>query len=376
MPPTTIGLLGGGQLGRMMTMEARRMGYRVACWTGGPDEGPAGLADERIELPFDSGDGLDRFLALSDVATVEFENIPLSLLETIEERLPLRPSAKAIGIAQHREREKIFLRDHGFPCVPFATIQSAAELTEQISLLPESGGILKTAEFGYDGKGQIPIEGDSDAVSIWLELDAPRAILEHRIELDREFSILVVRAPDGTTVLYDPAENIHRRHILHLSLFPAALPPECLRQGAEIAESIAHSLDYVGVLAVEFFLSTTGRVLVNELAPRPHNSGHHTLDSCSVSQFEQQVRSVCGISPGTPRRHSAAVMRNLLGDVWPAGGAEPDWNAIHRVPGASLHLYGKRAARTGRKMGHVTVAAPTLAEASQGIEAIGRSLDN
>jgi len=362
-PGSTIGVLGGGQLGRMLTIAARRMGYRVVSWIGAPDSGPAGLADSIIEEPFDCGDGLATFLRHAEVATVEFENIPKSLLERIVEKVPLMPDAAAVGICQHREREKRFLMENGFPCAAFTVVESAVQLGAALGNLPDNGGILKTAEFGYDGKGQVNVNRSSDAAGVWAGFEAPRAVLEEKIVLAAELSVLVVRDQAGCTAVYDPVENVHRDHILDVSIVPARLDPAILEEAGRVALGIAEALVYQGILAVEFFVSGDGRLLVNEMAPRPHNSGHHTIDACETSQFEQQLRVLCGLPIGSTRLHSPAVMLNLLGDVWVDNDGKPDWPAVLGLPGAALHLYGKHEARRGRKMGHVTFTAVTLDEA-------------
>lgn len=362
-PGATIGILGGGQLGRMLTMEAKRMGYRVVCWIGVPDTGPAALADVIIEDSFDSAEGLACFLAAADVATVEFENIPKPLLETIAAEMPLCPGVASITTGQHREREKGFLSAHGIPCAAYAVVDSEESLRSALAGLPERGGILKTAEFGYDGKGQRAVKREDDAAQIWSDFDAPRAVLEEKIDLAAELSVLVVRGRNGEKVTYDPAENVHRDHILDLSIVPARLKLTIMDEAEAIALRVVEALEYVGILAVEFFVSTDGRLLVNEIAPRPHNSGHHTLDACVCSQFEQQLRAICGLPLGSPWLYRPVVMLNLLGDVWLDNGGRPDWPAILSFPGTSLHLYGKAEARRGRKMGHLNVTAETSEEA-------------
>ena len=362
-PGSTIGVLGGGQLGRMLALATRRMGYRIVTWIGGPDTGPAGVADHVIEEPFDSPAGLAAFLERAQVATVEFENIPRSLLEAVASKIPLMPGAQAVAICQHREREKRFLEENGIPCARFAVIENAEELRTALAALPENGGILKTAEFGYDGKGQLSVNRASDPEAVWEAFATPRAVLEERIDLAAELSVLVVRDGSGRALSYDPAENFHRDHILDVSIVPARLEPRLLDEARAIALRVAEALDYRGLLAVEFFLSGDGRLLVNEMAPRPHNSGHHTIDACATSQFEQQLRVLCGLAPGSTRLHSPTVMLNLLGDVWEDAKGRPNWPAILAMPGAHLHLYGKHEARRGRKMGHVTFTAPTLDEA-------------
>lgn len=362
-PGSTVGVLGGGQLGRMLALVARRMGYRIVSWVGGPDSGPAGVADYVIEEPFDSAAGLAAFLERAQVATVEFENIPRSLLEAVAAKIPLMPGAHAVAVCQHREREKRFLEENGIPCARFAVVENAEQLRSALAALPENGGILKTAEFGYDGKGQLSVTRTSDPEAVWASFSTPRAVLEERIDLAAELSVLVVRDGSGEALAYDPAENFHRDHILDVSIVPARLAPALLDEARVIALRVAEALDYRGLLAVEFFLSGDGRLLVNEMAPRPHNSGHHTIDACETSQFEQQLRVLCGLAPGSTRLHSPAVMLNLLGDVWEDAKGKPNWPAILAMPGAHLHLYGKHEARRGRKMGHITFTAPTLEEA-------------
>lgn len=361
-PDSWIGVLGGGQLGRMLALEARRMGYRVVTWTGVDEIGPAGLADEVIPRTFDDAAALEAFLAFAQVATVEFENIPRTLLETVAEQVPLMPSAEAVAICQHREREKTFLSANGIPCARYHIVDSAASLRAGLDAI---GGdtILKTAEFGYDGKGQRVTRLDEDAETVWAEFGSPRAVLEEKVALAAELSVLVARDRDGNCRSYDPAENFHRHHILDLSIIPARLPLPLLDEAREIAIGVAEALGYVGVMAVEFFVSGDGRLLVNELAPRPHNSGHHTLDACESSQFEQQLRAACGLPLGGTGLLKPAVMWNLLGDLWPAPTVYPDWSPVLSTPGARLHLYGKAEARRGRKMGHVTFLADTVEEA-------------
>ncbi|MAB75344.1 MAG: 5-(carboxyamino)imidazole ribonucleotide synthase [Verrucomicrobiales bacterium] len=363
LPGSTIGVLGGGQLGRMLTSEAQRMGYRVVSWIGGADSGPAATADFIIEEPFNSEAGLARFIEMADVATVEFENIPRKLLEKVAGALPLMPGVLAIATCQHREREKLFLSGNGFPCAAFQVVDSAETLAEALTRLPENGGILKTAEFGYDGKGQLPVTSASNPEETWSGFGAPRAVLEEKVDLAAELSVLVVRDQEGRTVCYDPCENIHRDHILDVTIVPARVGEAVVKEARQVSLGIAEALEYVGILAVEFFVSYDGRLIVNEMAPRPHNSGHHTIDANEVSQFEQQLRAITGLPVGSTRAHSPTVMLNLLGDVWCETDAPPDWSNVLNMPGATLHLYGKHEARRGRKMGHVTFTAPTLEEA-------------
>lgn len=362
-PGATIGVLGGGQLGRMLVFAARRMGYRIVTWAGGPDSRPAEVANRVIAESFDSAEGREDFLQSVSAATVEFENIPGELLEAVAARIPLLPGANPIEICQHREREKNFLKAQGIPCVHFAVVENAEQLGRALAELPSDRGILKTAEFGYDGKGQVTVSRSSDAEAVWGDFHTARAVLEERIELAAELSVLVARDCHDQMITYDAAENIHRDSILDVSIVPARLESSVLDEARSVAMAVAEGLDYRGLLAVEFFLGKDGRLLVNEMAPRPHNSGHHTIDACETSQFEQQLRVLTGQPLGRTRLHSPAVMLNLLGDVWQDADGQPNWSDLLALPGSHLHLYGKREARHGRKMGHVTFTAPTLEEA-------------
>ena len=363
---TIIGVLGGGQLGRMLAMEARRMGMRVIQWTGGESSGAETLADEVITAPFDDAEALQLFIEKSDVVTVEFENIPVSTLEKIQESTPVYPNPSAIAICQNRETEKQFLTDNDIPTVPYYMVNSAEELAVALDNL-KSDVIIKTAQFGYDGKGQLAVDytPDLDAKEIWSHFaDAGvKAIVEKKIDLTGEISVMVVRSHTGETRAYDPAENIHRNHILDLSIVPARLPQDKLEQAKEIAIQVAQALDYYGVIGVEFFIDQDNNLLVNEMACRPHNSGHHTIDACVSSQFEQQARIVAKLPLGSTELTQPVVMWNLLGDLWPSAEEQPNWDAIHQTPGAKLHLYGKKVAKDKRKMGHATFTAGTVEEA-------------
>jgi len=350
-PGCIVGVIGGGQLGRMLALAARRMGVRTLIWTGGLEAPAVEVADEVIDAPFDDSSALERFCKTATVATVEFENIPRTTLDTVAAGIPLYPSPAAISICQNREREKNFLRQHGIPCTWFAVVGSAAELATAMKELG-GPGVLKTADFGYDGKGQIKLDGTEDPAEVWSRFDAPRAVLEAFVPFELELSVMVARGADGQVVTYDPAENRHRHHILDVSIIPARTTPAVSLEASAIARRIAEALDYRGILGVEFFLKEDGSLLVNEMAPRPHNSGHHTLDACATSQFEQQLRAVLGLPLGSPRLLSPVVMLNLLGDFWPDETTPPDWLPLFRDGEASLHLYGKRRAIGRRKMGH------------------------
>ena len=372
-----IGVLGGGQLGRMLALAARPMGYKILTWTGGDRSGAADVADEVMHQPFDDRQALEKFCSQVEVATAEFENLPGDMLKQVEQHVPLRPNSHSIITSQHREREKIFLSQNGFGCARHFIITNLDELQSGVKEINRDC-ILKTAEFGYDGKGQQKISGDAtaeDLANIWQSFDSQRAVLEERVELDTEISVLVARGVTGDVITYDPAENIHRNHILDVSIVPARLPDNILEEARKVAIGVADALDYIGILAVEFFISMAGRLLVNEIAPRPHNSGHHTIDGCMTSQFQQQARAICGLPLGCTNLKRPTAMLNLLGDLWPDSDTPPDWSPIFETPGASLHLYGKAGARAGRKMGHVNFLADDaqtlLTQVSRCREALG-----
>jgi len=353
-PHCIVGVIGGGQLGRMIALAARRMGVRTVIWTGGLEAPAVEVADEVIDKPFDDPKALQEFCSKATVATVEFENIPRETLEAVAAQTPLHPSPHAISICQNREREKNFLKQHGIPHTWFAVISSAADLATALKEL-NGPGVLKTADFGYDGKGQLKLKGDEDAEATWAAFDAPRAVLEAWVPFEKEISIMVARGADGEIVTYDPAENRHRHHILDVSVVPANITPAVALEAAAIARRIAEALDYRGIFGVEFFLKPDGELLVNEMAPRPHNSGHHTLDACATSQFEQQLRAVIGLPLGSPRLLTPVVMLNLLGDFWQSETTPPDWTPLFSDGEAFLHLYGKRRAIGRRKMGHANL---------------------
>lgn len=368
-PHCVVGVIGGGQLGRMIALAARRMGVRTVIWTGGLEAPAVECADEVIDRPFDDPAALADFCSRTTVATVEFENIPLATLEEVAKCTGLHPSPSAIAICQNREREKNFLRENHIPHTWFAVISNAADLAAAMREL-DGPGVLKTADFGYDGKGQIKLDGHEDAEKIWAEFDAPRAVLEAWVPFEKELSIIAARGADGLTVTYDPAENRHRHHILDVSIVPARVSPAVALEAAAIARRVAEALDYRGLLGVEFFLKTDGTLLVNEIAPRPHNSGHHTLDACVTSQFTQQLRAVIGLPLGSTRLLTPVVMLNLLGDMWQDEMTPPDWMPLFADGEAILHLYGKRHARGRRKMGHANLIGATAEAALARAEAL------
>jgi 5-(carboxyamino)imidazole ribonucleotide synthase len=368
-PHCVVGVIGGGQLGRMIALAARRLGVRTVIWTGGLEAPAVECADEVIDLPFDDAQALQDFCSRVTVSTVEFENIPRETLEAVARSTGLHPSPSAIAICQNREREKNFLREMQIPHTPFAVVASAADLAVAMRELG-GPGVLKTADFGYDGKGQIKLEGHEDPGEVWAKFDAPRAVLEAWVPFEKELSVMAARGADGSIVTYDPAENRHRNHILDLSIVPARISPAVKLEAAAIARRVAEALDYRGILGVEFFLKTDGELLVNEIAPRPHNSGHHTLDACVTSQFAQQLRAVIGLPLGSTRLLTPVVMLNLLGDFWQDETTPPDWLPLFEDRETSLHLYGKRHARGRRKMGHANIIGTTTEAALARAEAL------
>jgi len=360
-PGSTIGLLGGGQLGRMFSLAARKMGYRVHTFEPQPDSPAGQIADREFIAPYSDLAMLDAFAQSVDVVTFEFENIPAAVIDHIASHRPVHPRSHILHICQNREREKNFLQSHGYPVVPFRIVTSAAELTSALAAIPGEV-VLKTADFGYDGKGQTKVNRALPTADIWQQFDAPKAVLEQWIAHTCELSVIVARNALGHTTTFPVSENQHRHHILDLSIVPARVPLSIQENAAALAIRIAHELGLIGLLAVEFFLTDSGTLLVNELAPRPHNSGHYTFDACVTSQFEQQLRAVCGWPFGSNRLTSPVVMVNLLGDLWNEC-IPPDFLPILSEPDTKLHLYGKSEGRPGRKMGHFTVLKPTLEEA-------------
>ena len=356
LPPATLGMLGGGQLGRFFVIAAHEMGYRVVVLD--PDaQSPAGrIADQHLVAAYDDEDALNRMAESCSAVTTEFENVPADSLAYLSKFVPVRPGAEAVRTSQNRSAEKGFLRQHGFPHAPYADIRSEADIdSANAGLFP---GILKVARFGYDGKGQVRV-ADRDAARIAFgHLKQEPCVLEQMLPLDYEVSVVLARDASGTVKCFPTVENSHHHGILDVSIAPARTSGCLAGNAEEIAEGIAQKMGYVGTLAVEFFV-VRGQLVVNEMAPRPHNSGHYTLDACVTNQFEQQVRAMTGLPLGESRAHSAAVMVNLLGDLWfrkdPHHSHEPDWAQLLTVPNLKLHLYGKHHARPGRKMGHFTV---------------------
>jgi 5-(carboxyamino)imidazole ribonucleotide synthase len=344
----------------MFCIAARRMGYRVHTFSPEEDTPTGQVADVEVTADYEDVDALRAFAGSVDVVTFEFENVPIAAVDAIEALAPVRPSGAALHTAQQRAREKMFLADHSFPTAAFARAVTLDELWDAVARVG-TPAIIKTATFGYDGKGQHKATTPADVAHIWEAIGHQEAVVEKFISLQAEISIVAARALDGTIAEYQPFENRHRNHILDLTTSPASVPPAIAAQAIEITRAILQKLQYVGVLCVEFFVSTENELLVNELAPRPHNSGHLTFDAAVTSQFEQQVRAICGLPLGSTELMRPAAMANLLGDLW--ADAAPNWAAACRYPDVKLHLYGKAEARPGRKMGHLTAMGKTVHEA-------------
>lgn len=371
LPGSTIGVLGSGQLGRMFAMAARRMGYLVHTFSPKMATPTGQISDLEISATYEDLDAVRAFADGVDVVTFEFENIPSETVMAVAERVPVRPGGLVLHTAQHRVREKTFLERAGFPVTPFRHVRSVEELRAGLRELGLPA-VLKTAGFGYDGKGQRKLTREDESEEAFRSLEGQEAILEAFVDFEREVSVVAARGVDGSVVHYGVIENVHRRHILDSSVAPARVAPSVVIEATEMATALLVQLDVVGVLCVEFFLTRDERLYVNEIAPRPHNSGHLTIDACVTSQFEQQLRAVCGLPLGTTELLSPVAMVNLLGDLWQEG--EPDWPAACAFPAVKLHLYGKREARPGRKMGHLTARAPTTAAALELVRAAREAL--
>lgn len=361
LPGATLGILGSGQLGRMFAQAAARLGYRVHVFS--PDvDSPAGqVADRTTVAAYDDVAALAEFAQSVAVVTLEFENVPAIAAETVAQHVPVRPSGQVLHVAQNRLREKRFLEQSGIACAPFAEVNSAEELAQAIDQIGLPA-VLKTSDSGYDGKGQVKLDPGADPVKVWQAAGGQPCVLEGFVDFQRELSVIVARTPGGDTAIQGPIANDHANHILDVSMFPLPELEACSADAQEIARQVAKAFDLEGIICVEFFLTTDGRLLVNEIAPRPHNSGHLTIEASYTSQFERQVRSICNLPLGSTDPISPAAMVNLLGDLWQHG--EPDWPSALADPLVRLHLYGKGEARPGRKMGHLTVLAETAKEAA------------
>ncbi len=351
LPGATIGILGSGQLGRMLAMAAKQLGYRVAIFS--PDsQSPAGqVADEEVVASYADLEAVRRFAATVQVVTFEFENVPSATTQAASEVCPVRPDGRVLHITQHRLREKTFLQEHGFPVTPFRRIGSEQDLQRAAQELGLPA-VLKTASFGYDGKGQVKVRGLSDLEPVWRSLAGAEGIYEAFVDFEKEVSVIGARTAAGEFRAFPVFENQHANHILDVTFAPANIDRALAEQAESLTAGILEALQVVGLLTVEMFLTRDGKLLVNELAPRTHNSGHLTLDAAVTSQFEQQLRAVCGLPLGATDLHAPAAMANLLGDVW--GQGIPRWDEALKDPGIKLHLYGKQEARAGRKMGHLT----------------------
>ena len=363
--PVTLGVMGGGQLGRMFVHAAQTMGFETAVLDPDADSPAGRVSHHHIQSAYQDPQGLTQLAALCSAVTTEFENVPADALATLAATRTVAPGAKAVAIAQDRLAEKAHFVRCGVPCAPFAAIANAADLASApADLLP---GILKTARLGYDGKGQVRVADRDQLRQAFSALKEPVCVLEKMLPLALECSVILARGADGAMVDFPVQRNLHRAGILAVTeVFEDNLPADLAVQAVQAARAIAQGLDYVGVLCVEFFVLQDGSLVVNEIAPRPHNSGHYTLDACDQSQFDVQVRTLAGLPLTQPRQHSAAVMLNLLGELWgPALDQTPPWDAVLALSGAHLHLYGKRDARPGRKMGHLTLTASSPQAAHQ-----------
>ena len=376
LPGATVGVLGGGQLGRMFTLQARSMGYRVMVLD--PDaQSPAGaVADGHIRAAYDDNRALAELAKCCAAITTEFENVPASALERLAQSSLVRPPIQAVATAQDRIAEKTFFQSRGFPTAAFRAVRSRQELIAALAEVPLPA-LLKTSRFGYDGKGQALVESQADAISAFQRFGQVACVLEQRVELERELSVILARGFNGDIETFPVAENRHRDGILETSVVPARISEKMSHEARELAMAVAESMEYVGVLGVELFVARGGGLLINEMAPRPHNSGHYTMDACSADQFEQQLRTLCGLPLARPWLMSPVAMINLLGDLWSEG--EPRWEEALRRPGIRLHLYGKAEARPGRKMGHLNCLAAdsngALAIALETRDALSRQKD-
>jgi len=377
LPGAWLGLLGGGQLGRMFCSAAQALGFKVCVLEPGEDSPAGAVADRCIRADYEDPAALQQLARLCRAATTEFENVPAGALDYLADHCVVSPAAGCVAIAQDRIVEKAFVRDCGIAVAPYAQVRDAADLREaDAALFP---GILKVARLGYDAKGQARVADRAEARVAFESFGGVPCVLERRLDLAMELSVVIARGFDGLSVAYPVAENVHRGGILAVSTVPARVSQDLAWRATDCAQRIAQAMNYVGVMCVEFFVLADASLVVNEMAPRPHNSGHYTIDACVSSQFEQQVRVMAGLPLGSTRQHEPAVMINLLGDLWlrdPAAGGpvEPDWAQVLRHPQAKLHLYGKAQPRRGRKMGHVTVLGSSVDEAVHGAVQIERAL--
>jgi 5-(carboxyamino)imidazole ribonucleotide synthase len=368
LPGSTVGVMGGGQLGRMFAIAARRMGYRVHTFSPDEDTPTGQLADREVAARYDDENAVRDFARGVDVLTFEFENIPSQTVDWAAEECVVRPAGKVLHICQHRLREKNFLHNAGLPLPQFVEVNDEKQLAAAVKELGRPC-VLKTASFGYDGKGQQKIGEETDLKSVWAPYRGTQMVLEEWVPFEREISVIIARSLEGQMVTYPVCENRHTNHILDLTIVPADISPDVAHSARQLAGAAAEHLDLVGLLAVEMFLLPDDSILINELAPRPHNSGHFSFDACITSQFEQQLRAVSGLPLGSAELLRSCVMANLLGDVWEEARAngrnEPDWGAAAGFPDVKIHLYGKAEPRPGRKMGHLVAFGTNTALAAQ-----------
>ncbi len=357
LPGSAVGVLGSGQLGRMFAIAARRLGYRVHVLSPDTDTPAGQVADVEVAAAYDDLDAVRAFASKVAVVTFEFENVPAATAAAAEERAPVRPGGGVLHVCQQRLREKSFLAAAGLPVPDFVAVRSPEDLRAGLHRIG-TPAVLKTAAFGYDGKGQAKVGSLAEAEEAWAAVGQEECILEAFVDFDREVSVVAARGLDGSFAHYGVIENAHSRHILDVSVSPASVEPAVLGGAVALARAVLEELDVIGLLCVEMFLTKGGSLLINELAPRTHNSGHLTVDACVTSQFEQQLRAVCGLPLGSTDLLRPAAMANLLGELW--AGGEPDWAAACAFPDVKLHLYGKAEARPGRKMGHLTALAPSV----------------
>jgi 5-(carboxyamino)imidazole ribonucleotide synthase len=367
LPNSTVGVLGSGQLGRMFAIAARRMGYRVHTFSPESDTPTGQVSDYEINAHYEDLDAVREFAKGVSAVTFEFENVPFATVEAVAEIVPVRPRGEVLHITQNRLREKTFLSNNGFPVTPYKHIKTLQDF-ENITF----PSVLKTAGFGYDGKGQAKLKSVGDIEKAFANLGGQDAVLENFVDFAKEVSVVGARDIHGNFAHYGVIENEHSNHILDVSFAPAIVSAKIYNEAVEITRAVLEKLDVVGVLCVEFFVTKDDKLLVNELAPRPHNSGHLTFDACITSQFEQQLRAVCGLPLGSTDFYKPCAMANLLGDIWQNG--EPNWQKALQFPNVKLHLYGKAEPRIGRKMGHLTCLAEMVEDAAETVRKAKDSL--
>jgi 5-(carboxyamino)imidazole ribonucleotide synthase len=372
LPPSMLGILGGGQLGRMFAVAAKTMGYRVTVLDPDANAPAAQFADVHLCAPFNDAAALKTLAQTCAAVTTEFENVNADAMRELARTTRVSPSGDCVAIAQDRIVEKSWINKAGLPTAPYLAIESVEDI--QVDLTPYLPGILKTARLGYDGKGQVRVSTQDEARAAYANLGGQACVLEKMLDLKLEVSAIVTRVSSAQMAVFPVAENSHENGILDVSIVPARIAPALAASAQKMAQSLAEALDYVGVLAVEFFVLSDDSLVVNEIAPRPHNSGHYTLTACLTDQFQQQVRAMCGLLPGRTDLLSPVVMVNLLGDVWKEDGREPNWDVLAEAPNAQLHLYGKKQARPGRKMGHFNVMAASADEALEQAQALKDTL--